>query len=115
MQTIHQPVHRSLVNGGTSSTGVRRPGRTASLAVVAASSLLLLSGHLALRGPALIDLGLNLGSNLGSTLGYATELGSTQADRAQASRDKSRPETLVAAFVPAPKHPPKATQGTGSR
>jgi hypothetical protein len=104
MQTSRQYVHRPFVN---SSAPLANVFRTASLAVVAASSLLLLSSYLATRSPALLK--------LGSTLGYSTELGSTQVDRAQASRDKSRSEILVAAFVPAPKHPPKVTQGTGSR
>jgi hypothetical protein len=54
-------------------------------------------------------------SPLDSTLGSTPEL----ADRVRTARVSvvaDRPsEVLVAAFVPAPKQPPKVTQGTGSR
>jgi hypothetical protein len=88
----------------------------AGFAVVAASSLMM--------GERLARLSLGLGP----TFAHSTDINASVINAsvinasvinasvsAQADRAKSRSQVLVAAFVPAPKHPPKVTQGTGSR
>jgi hypothetical protein len=108
MQASCPCVHRPFVHRGVYQASIFL---ATSLAVVATSSLLIVSGNvsgnLATQSPSSPKTGL--------MPNYSTGIDITTADRAQADRSSGRLEVLIAAFVPAPKHPPKVTQGTGSR
>jgi hypothetical protein len=125
-QCVHrQTIYKAGYDMGSKPSNLRAysigdqlgAGLIAGLALVAASSLLIFASPLGrqLDGQKAATSNAPVDSTLDSGAGLA-DRGLTPQRKAPGSVAADRPsEVLIAAFVPAPKQPPKVTQGTGSR